>query len=177
MGSINAVPNYLKYYNLPENGASSTGIIFAIFQVGQMTGCAFIWLADWKGRRIPIFCGCFGVLIGTIVTATAKNIPTFIGGRFLLSFFATWASTSAPMYMVELAPPMYRGTVSGLYNTLYYCGSLIATFGTLVESDCWVHMLMEPRQLCMAPTSISVAQIWTGDYRYGCKCCALALCA
>lgn len=33
------------------------------------------------------------------------------------------------MYMVELAPPLYRGTVAGLYNTLYYMGSIIATFG------------------------------------------------
>lgn len=36
MGSINSVTNYQEYYGLPLNGASSTGIIFAIFQVGQM---------------------------------------------------------------------------------------------------------------------------------------------
>lgn len=35
MGSINALSNYQKYYNLPENGASSTGIVFAIFNVGK----------------------------------------------------------------------------------------------------------------------------------------------
>ena len=127
MGSINALPNYLNYYNLPENGASSTGIVFAIFNVGQMTGSLFVWIADWQGRRMPIFIGCFGVIIGTIVTATAPSLGVFIGGRFLLSFFSTLATTTAPMYMVEIAPPMYRATVSGLYNTLYYMGSIIAT--------------------------------------------------
>jgi len=128
MGSINALPNYLNYYNVSENEQAGTGIVFAIFQVGQMTGALFVWLADWQGRKTPIFLGCFGVIIGTIVTATAKTMATFIGGRFLLSFFCTWATTAAPMYVVEIAPPQYRGTVSGLYNTLWYMGSIIATF-------------------------------------------------
>ena len=47
MGSINSVKKYQEYYDLPLNGASSTVIIFAIFQVGQMAGAWFTWLADW----------------------------------------------------------------------------------------------------------------------------------
>ena len=128
MGSINSVTKYQQYYDLSLNGASSTGIIFAIFQVGQMAGAWFVWIADWRGRKLPVFLGCAGVLVGTIVTATAKTRAVFIGGRFLLSFFCTWATTSAPMLVLELAPPQYRATVSGLYNTLWYCGSIIATF-------------------------------------------------
>jgi MFS family permease len=126
MGSINSVAEYQHYYHLPLNGASSTGIIFAIFQIGQMAGAWFVWIADWKGRRLPIFLGCVGVLVGTIVTATAKTRGVFVGGRFLLSFFCTWATTSGPMLAIELAPPQYRATVSGLYNTLWYMGSIIA---------------------------------------------------
>jgi MFS family permease len=64
MGSINSVPSYLKYFGLPQNGAASTGIIFSIFQIGQMAGALFIWLADWKGRRLSIFIGCCGVVVG-----------------------------------------------------------------------------------------------------------------
>lgn len=120
MGSINAIPSYTNYYNLPESGNSSTGIVFAIFQVGQMTGALFTWAADWQGRRWPIFVGCLGVCVGTIVTATAPTLNAFIGGRFLLSFFSTLATCAAPMYLIELAPPQLRGTVAGMYNTLYY---------------------------------------------------------
>lgn len=36
MGSINALPNYTQYYNLPADGNVSTGIVFAIFQVGAL---------------------------------------------------------------------------------------------------------------------------------------------
>ena len=63
MGSINAVPSYQQYYGLSANGAASTGIIFAIYQVGQMVGALFIWLADWRGRRLAIFLGVCGVVI------------------------------------------------------------------------------------------------------------------
>jgi MFS family permease len=62
------------------------------------------------------------------VTSTATTIPIFIGGRFLLSFFSTIAATSAPLLLIEIAPPLIRGTVAGMYNTLYYMGSIIATF-------------------------------------------------
>jgi len=144
MGSINAVKEYQDYYNLPENGAASTGVVFAIFQIGQIVGALFVWIADWQGRRFSIFVGTCGVVIGksrkkfkadnsnnslgTIITSTAKDLPTFVGGRFLLSFFCTFAYVAAPLYLIEIAPPLYRGTVAGLYNTLYYMGSILATF-------------------------------------------------
>ncbi|KAK2808955.1 hypothetical protein FQN50_004229 [Emmonsiellopsis sp. PD_5] len=127
MGSINALPNYTKYFDLPENGNASTGIVFAIFQVGQMCGALFIWMTDWYGRTWHIFFGCLGVCIGTIVTSMATNLPMFIGGRFMLSFFATCAHTAAPLYLVEISPAAYRGTIAGLYNTFYNVGSIIAT--------------------------------------------------
>ncbi|KAI1214440.1 general substrate transporter [Annulohypoxylon truncatum] len=127
MGSINALPNYTEYFGLPASGNASTGIVFAIFQVGQMCAALFIWMTDWYGRTWHIFFGCLGVCIGTIVTALSTNLPMFIGGRFLLSFFATWAQTASPLYLVEISPAAYRGTIAGAYNTFYNIGSLLAT--------------------------------------------------
>ncbi|PGH00994.1 hypothetical protein AJ79_08058 [Helicocarpus griseus UAMH5409] len=127
MGTINTLPNYVKYYGLPPTGNAGTGIVFAIFNVGQMAGAVFIWIADWKGRRLPIFLGCFGVCVATILTGMAPTLGVFIGGRFLLSYFAIIATTSAPLYIIEIAPPQYRATVVGMYNTFYYLGSIIAT--------------------------------------------------
>ncbi len=73
MGSINAIKEFQQYYNLSENGAASTGIVFAIFQVGQMAGALFIWLADWKGRRLSIFIGTIGVCVGERVIKHIKR--------------------------------------------------------------------------------------------------------
>lgn len=86
-----------------------------------MAGALFMWAADWRGRKMFIFIGVVGVCVGTIVNATAKTLDVFIFGRFLLSFFATFAGTASPLLLVELAPPQYRGTLAGMFNTLYYC--------------------------------------------------------
>ncbi|KAG9253230.1 sugar transporter [Emericellopsis atlantica] len=128
MGSINSIGAYQRYYNVSENEQASTGIVFAIFNVGQMVGALFAWFSDWRGRRMAILVGCFGVCVGTVITSTATTLATFIGGRFLLSFFSTFASTGAPMYLIEVAPPHLRGTIAGLYNTFYYIGSILANF-------------------------------------------------
>jgi MFS family permease len=85
-----------------------------------MAGSLFVWIADWRGRKFLIFIGTIGVVVGTIITSTATRLDTFIGGRFLLSYFATLAHTGAVIYLVEMAPTRYRGTVAGLYNTFYY---------------------------------------------------------
>ncbi|KAJ9611120.1 hypothetical protein H2200_004303 [Cladophialophora chaetospira] len=127
MGSINAMQAYIDYYHLPPKGNSGTGIVFAIFQVGQMAAAPFVWLSDWKGRRVAIFLGCLGVCVGTVITATSPTLGGFIAGRFVLSFFSTIAATAAPLYLIEIAPPQYRGTMAGMYNTLYYFGSILAT--------------------------------------------------
>ncbi|UNI18410.1 hypothetical protein JDV02_004681 [Purpureocillium takamizusanense] len=116
MGSINALPNYTSYFGLPETGNASAGLVFCIFQ-----------MSDWYGRTWHIFFGSLGVCIGTIVTSLSSSLPMLIGGRFILSFSATCAHTAAPLYLVEIAPAAYRGTVAGLYNTFYYVGSILAT--------------------------------------------------
>ncbi|KAF4460738.1 Lactose permease, partial [Fusarium albosuccineum] len=95
--------------------------------IGQMSGALFIWMTDWYGRTWHIFFGCLGICIATVVTSLATNLPTFIAGRFLLSFFATCAHTAAPLYLVELAPAAYRGTIAGMYNTFYNVGSIFST--------------------------------------------------
>ncbi|KAI1325020.1 general substrate transporter [Xylariaceae sp. FL0255] len=128
MSSINALPNYTEYFGLPSSGSAATGIVFAIYQIGQIAAAFFVFPMDWYGRIWHIFLGSLGVILGTIITATATTLPTFIGGRFLLSFFATFTITAAPLYLVEIAPAAYRGTIAGLYNTFYYVGSILATF-------------------------------------------------
>ena len=128
MGSINSIPEYQKYYGLGPEGTATTGIVFSIFQIGQMIGALFIWVCDWKGRKHVILVACFGIVASATFTSVAPTLSSFIGARFLLSFCSTIACAVAPLLLVEIAPPLYRGTVAGTYNTLYYMGSIIATF-------------------------------------------------
>lgn len=133
MGAINAMDSYQKTFGL--NGAgSTTGIIFIIYNLGQIAAFPFCgFLADGYGRRICIFVGCVLVLIGTAVQTTAHGMGQFIGGRFLLGFGASIASAAGPAYTVELAHPAYRGTMAGMYNNFWWLGNILAgwtTYGT-----------------------------------------------
>ncbi|KAH7489688.1 Lactose permease [Fusarium oxysporum f. sp. matthiolae] len=128
MGSLNVLPEYQKYYGLGDTGSTSTGLVFSIFQIGQMAGALFTWICDWRGRKMTLSVSSFFVCASAIFTAVAPTLSSFIGARFLLSFFSTINTVAAPMLLVEIAPPLHRATVAGIYNTLYYIGSIVATF-------------------------------------------------
>lgn len=133
-------------------------------------------MADWRGRRQHIFMGCFGVCVATVITSTAKTLPVFIGGRFLLSFFATCAHTAAPLFLVEMSPPQYRGTVAGLYNTLYYMVSIMVFFLASLLTT-YSRALFLPLHLCTVLISTSQGQATLiGACHYGCRWSAQALC-
>lgn len=127
MASINAIPEYQQYYDLGPDGAATTGLIFSIWQVGQIAAAPMLWIPDWLGRRIPISLGCLGVILSAIATSLAADLHVFIAGRFFLSFFAMVAYSSSPVYLVEIVPPERRATLAGIYNTWYFLGSIVAT--------------------------------------------------
>ncbi|KAJ3044100.1 hypothetical protein HDV00_003204 [Rhizophlyctis rosea] len=60
----------------------------------------------------------------------ASTKPIFMAGRFLSGFGVTIATTAAPSYVIELAHPLFRGTIGGLYNCTWFIGSIIATWST-----------------------------------------------
>ncbi|EUC32829.1 hypothetical protein COCCADRAFT_5518 [Bipolaris zeicola 26-R-13] len=144
MGSINAMEGYQKTFGLTGEG-SSTGIIFIIYNLGQIAAFPFCGLlADGWGRRLCIFIGCALVLVGTAVQATANEMGHFIAGRFVLGFGASIASAAGPAYTVELAHPAYRGTMAGMYNNFWWVGNILAgwtTYGTNLHMGdsawCW----------------------------------------
>ena len=136
MGSINVLQEYRDYYNIKESESSTTGLVFSIFQIGQMIGALFTWICDWQGRKLTLVISAALIVASAVFTALAPTLPSFIAARFLLSFFSTINTVAAPMLLVEIAPPLHRATVAGIYNTLYYMGSIIATFGMKKSPHC-----------------------------------------
>jgi MFS family permease len=129
MASLDVLPEYQAYFHL-GGAASATFVVFAIFQVGQIAASFFFWPMDIFGRKTILFACSRGVIVSVIIQETAKNISVFIGGRFVGAFFSTIFSVTSVVYLVEVAPPLHRGTVAGMFNTLYYCGALIASFSS-----------------------------------------------
>lgn len=133
MSSINAMKPYQHDMGLTGAG-SSTGIVFIVYNLGQIAAFPFCGLlADGYGRRVCIFIGCLLVLVGTAVQTSAHSLPHYIGGRFMLGFGASIASAAGPTYTVELAHPAYRGMMAGMYNNFWWVGNILAgwtTYGT-----------------------------------------------
>lgn len=138
MGSINAMTPYQKDMGLSGAG-SSTGIVFIVYNLGQIAAFPFCGLiADGYGRRICIFIGCLLVLVGTAIQGSAHSLNQFVGGRFVLGFGASIASAAGPAYTVELAHPAYRGMMAGSYNNFWWLGNILAgwsTYGTNLHID------------------------------------------
>lgn len=72
---------------------------------------------DYLGRRAGIFTAAAVVMVGTIVTATADKKGAFLAGRFILGFGACFGNVSGPVYVSEMAHPLWRGTTMGLYGS------------------------------------------------------------
>ncbi|KAF3769340.1 hypothetical protein M406DRAFT_52456 [Cryphonectria parasitica EP155] len=133
MSAINAMKPYQHDMGL-DGAGSSTGIVFIVYNLGQIAAFPFCGLiADGYGRRMCIFIGCLLVLVGTAIQASAHHLDQFVGGRFVLGFGASIASAAGPAYTVELAHPAYRGFMAGMYNNFWWVGNILAgwtTYGT-----------------------------------------------
>ena len=125
MSSMNAMKPYHTYFHIGMEG-SSTGIVFAIYTVGNIVGALVAAPAsDRLGRRFGMFIGSFFIIVGAIIEATAHSIGQFMGGRFLIGFGVTISSTAGPTYIVEIAPPAWRGLFGGFYHSVgFYVGAL-----------------------------------------------------
>lgn len=118
---------FLDYYHA-ENKGIWAGIITSMYQIGGVVALPFVGPAiDTFGRRIGMIIGALIIIIGTIIQGTSTGVDAFMGGRFLLGFGVSIAAAAGPMYVIEINHPAYRGVVGGMYNTLWFSGSIIAS--------------------------------------------------
>ncbi|RDW56878.1 hypothetical protein BP5796_12945 [Coleophoma crateriformis] len=111
------------------SASSSTGFIFAIYSIGSCCATPFTGpVNDRLGRRAGIFTAAIVVMIGTIVTALAPHKNMFLAGRFILGFGACFGNVSGPVYVSEMAHPLWRGTTMGLYGSFGFLGQILAVW-------------------------------------------------
>ncbi|PAV20274.1 MFS lactose permease [Pyrrhoderma noxium] len=161
MTAINGMPAYQERFNQGKLDVS-TGLIFSIYTVGQMAGSLFAGLiCDRFGRRAGMFAGCLLVITGSAVISTAMEKPHFIGGRFVLGMGIAIATIGAPTYIVEVAPPQWRGRLTSLYNTGWNGGAIpgaAITLGTSKIASDWSWRI--PLILQAFPATIVVLTVW-----------------
>ncbi|KAJ5995552.1 lactose permease [Penicillium waksmanii] len=108
---------------------SQVGFIMAVYNIGSVAAIPFTGpVNDYFGRRVGMLAGAILIILGTCIQAPAHNIQMFIGGRFILGFGVCFCSVSAPCYVSEMSHPKFRGVHTGLYNCMWWLGSIIASW-------------------------------------------------
>ncbi|KAJ6579663.1 general substrate transporter [Mycena vulgaris] len=152
MSGINAMPQYLNYFDYASVG-KSTGIVFMIYVSGNCAGALIAGPAtEVYGRRGGMFLGGLFILVGSAVSVTAQSRGAFLAGRFVLGFGIAISTTAAPTWVTEIAPPQWRGRLGAMYNSCFFIGSIPATgsmVGTSKMSSTWAWRL--PLILQIAP--------------------------
>ena len=125
MGNLLDMPYFQTQFGASILGVKA-GYISSMYAIGSVSALPFVGpCADTWGRRFGVALGCIIIIVGTIIQGTSHQLPQYLAGRFFLGFGSTIAS-ACPAYIVEIAHPVYRGVMAGLFNCFYYVGSVLA---------------------------------------------------
>ncbi|KAK2063309.1 general substrate transporter [Colletotrichum caudatum] len=162
MSAINAMAPFQGRFKIGTTGELN-GAVFSIYTVGNVVGslgCGY--LMDRWGRRASMFCGACLIVAGSVLQASSYHLPQFFIGRFIVGVGTPMCATSAPVFLVEMAYPTWRGLAGGLYNVLgWYIGSNLAAwtcYGTnFIQSD-WAWRI--PYIVQLTPATVVVSVVW-----------------
>ncbi|GFZ50245.1 hypothetical protein JCM24511_08001 [Saitozyma sp. JCM 24511] len=161
-GGLSALPSFEAYFDLAMG--NTQGLLAMLYIVGNIIGALFAGqVADTFGRRYGMALGAILCIIGAILQGSAQSVNTLIPGRIILGMGALCGGTAAPSYVVEYSHPAYRGVMGGMYQTLFFSGTILTTFleygfSYVPNSPNWTW------RVCMslqgAPSVITLALVW-----------------
>ncbi|KAK2013631.1 hexose transporter [Colletotrichum eremochloae] len=162
MSAINAMNPFQDRFKIGTTGELN-GAVFSIYTVGNIVGSLFCgYVMDRWGRRTSMFCGACSIVIGSVLQASSYQLPQFFIGRFIVGVGTPMCATSAPVFLVEMAYPTWRGLAGGLYNVLgWYIGANLAAwtcYGTNFIPNDWAWRIPYIVQLTPATIVVSVGQ-------------------
>lgn len=142
---ISGTINFIQpYFGLSEAGLGWTvsSLLFGCIVGVFLAGIA----GDRYGRKKMLMLAAMLFFVSSIGSASAHSLIPFIFARTLGGLAVGVASILSPMYIAELAPAKYRGTLVSLNQLAIVIGILVAFFSNylLVDSgeNNWRYMLL-----------------------------------
>jgi MFS family permease len=112
-----------------------------MINAGSIAGGLFAGqLCDRWGRKMGIATSAVITLIAVAIQASATKEAAFLVGRFLLGVSITVNGTAAPVWVMEMAHPKYRGFLGGMYMAIWYFAAIIVScisLGTYQYQSTW----------------------------------------
>ena len=84
------------------------------------------WPSEYFGRKKTLFWIGVLYLVSAAGSAIAPEIYTFMASRFIGGLGVGISTVAAPMFISEIAPPKYRGRLTGMFQFNIVFGILIA---------------------------------------------------
>jgi MFS family permease len=101
--------------------------VVSILLFGALAGSAMGGqMAGRVGRRTTILLAGSLYWQGTLLEAFANSITVLLAGRFIVGVAVGWASMAVPLYIAELSPKKYRGSLVACSEFAISSGILLA---------------------------------------------------
>lgn len=155
MSSLIAIDPFTDYFNLD---AATTGLLNAAMWMGSILSVLVItYSCDHYGRKLTILIYSLVCIIGVILQSAAQNIGMFVVARMIIGFGCQVTGSAAPLLITETVPAKFRGTLVGIYFTMFNAGAIIAsgiTYGTGRMVSTWSWRL--PALLQSIPSVVAI---------------------
>ncbi|KAL5597197.1 hypothetical protein FOBRF1_010990 [Fusarium oxysporum] len=139
LNGMQTLDHWKSEFDYPSGGI--LGLLVNIQTIGGVVALPIApWMADKYGRRHPIFLGSCIIIGAAILQGCATNMAMFLAGRFFIDLGGMFISCAAPPLLGELAYPTHRPIITGIYNTTWYTGAIVAawaTYGTFHMNSNW----------------------------------------
>ncbi|WOK93513.1 putative plastidic glucose transporter 1 [Canna indica] len=130
-GPIEAIAHELGF----EGNSFLEGLVVSIFIAGAFIGSLSIAsLVDKFGSRRTFQLGTMPLILGALLSAQAHNLVEMLWGRFLVGLGIGANTVLVPLYISEVSPTKYRGSLGTLCQ-IGTCLGIIASLALGIPSE------------------------------------------
>lgn len=112
--------------DIPLNSFTE-GLVVSSMLIGAIIGSGGSGpLSDRIGRRRLVLIIAIIYIVGSLILVVAQNMPTLVFGRLIIGLAVGGSMATVPVYLSEMAPTAYRGSLGSLNQLMITIGILAA---------------------------------------------------